>query len=150
MSVKSRSACAIALFAAALVSTAWTQETTPPRRPKPAATAANEVKPNDVSGPMQLKLRYAQKVLEGLAIEDFDQVAKNAQMLGLLAQDENWQVYQTPEYRQHSADFQRRADELAKAAKGKNIDGAAIKYLELTMCCVNCHKYTRDIQSKAK
>jgi hypothetical protein len=99
---------------------------------------------------MQLKLRYAQKVLEGVAIEDFDLVAKNAQMLGLLAQDENWQVYQTPEYRQHSADFQRRADELARAAKAKNLDGAAIKYLELTMCCVNCHKYTRDIQSKAK
>ena len=150
MSAKLKFASALALFAAALASTAWTQETTAPRPPKKAAAQANEVKSNDVSGPMQLKLKYVQKVLEGVAVENFDQIAENAQMLGLLAQDENWQVYQTAEYRQHSADFQRRADELTKAAKRKNIDGAALAYLELTMSCVNCHKHTRSIQSGAK
>ncbi len=98
---------------------------------------------------MQLKLKHAQKVLEGVALEDFDAIAQNAETLGLLAQDENWQVYQTLEYRQWSADFQRIANELAKSAKRKNIDEATLAYLQLTMCCVNCHKHTRSIESGA-
>ncbi len=63
----------------------------------------------------------------------------------LLAQDENWRVYQTLEYRQHSADFARIAGELTKAARAKNLDGATLAYLQLTMSCVSCHKYTRTI-----
>ena len=150
MSGKPILVCATASVVAALIMTPWLQETATPATPKEARAQANEAKPNDVAGPMQLKLKYAQKVLEGVAIENFDQVAKNAQMLGLLAQDENWQVYQTVEYRQHSAEFQRISDELVKGAKQKNIDAAALSYLQLTMCCVNCHKHTRTLRGGAK
>ncbi len=145
MSRIAKFACASLLGTIGLASAAWTQERPPAAAKKPRPTT-KETKVNDVAGPMQLKLKYVQRVLEGVAVEDFDEIAENAQTLGLLAQDENWQVYQTVEYRQHSVDFQHRADELVKAAKRKNIDGAALAYLELTMCCVNCHKHTRSIQ----
>ncbi len=95
---------------------------------------------------MQLKLKHAQKVLEGVATEDFDMIAKNSQKMSLLAQDANWRVFQTPEYRHHSADFQRISDSLTKAAKDKNGDAAALAYVQLTMSCVNCHKYVRGVR----
>jgi hypothetical protein len=40
-------------------------------------------------------------------------------------------------------EFQRLCDELAEKSRAKNIDGATLAYLRLTMNCVNCHKYVR-------
>ncbi|MBL8829614.1 MAG: hypothetical protein JNM18_21735 [Planctomycetaceae bacterium] len=102
--------------------------------------------PNKVSEFMKLKLQHAQKVLEGLVMEDFDIIEKNAQSLSLLSQAETWQVLQTPDYLQHSGEFRRAANAVTNAAREKNIDGAALAYLEMTMKCVNCHKYVRDVR----
>jgi hypothetical protein len=33
---------------------------------------------------------------------------------------------------------------MDRKAKDKNIDGATLAYLRLTMNCVNCHKYVRQ------
>ncbi len=106
-------------------------------------TAARSEPPNNVRDFMRVKLAHSQKVLEGLATEDFDEIAKNAQAMSLLSQATNWQVLQTPEYLQQSQDFRRTADALTDAAKKKNLDGAALAYVELTMKCINCHKYVR-------
>jgi len=95
---------------------------------------------------MQLKLQHAQNVLEGLATEDLAMVAKNAQDLSLLSQAASWNVLQTDEYIQQSAEFRRTADAMTKAAKDKNLDAAAIRYVELTMKCVHCHKYVRGVR----
>jgi cytochrome c556 len=111
-----------------------------------AAAPAQGPRPNQVSDFMKLKLTHSQKVLEGIAVEDFEMIAKHAQQMGLLAQDANWMVYQTPQYRHHSADFQATAEQLSEAAKKKNLDGAALAYVQLTMSCVNCHKYTRGLK----
>jgi hypothetical protein len=35
---------------------------------------------------------------------------------------------------------------MVKMAKDKNLDGAALAYVQLTMSCVNCHKYVREIR----
>lgn len=110
------------------------------------AGRAHGQRPDDVGGFMRLKLTHAQQVLEGLSLEDFDMVAKHSQAMALLTQDENWLVYQTPQYRQHSADFQRVCDTLTKQAKEKNLDGATLAYMQLTMSCVECHKYTRGVR----
>lgn len=124
-----------------------------PRAERPAATskstlaAAPAVKPNDVSVFMQLKLEHSQKVLEGIVMEDFSMIAKHAQQLALLTQDENWQVFQTPEYRRHSDDFVRIAERLKDAAEDKSVDGAALDYVQLTLNCVECHKHVRDVRN---
>src|ERR1700758_3417083 len=106
-------------------------------------TAARSEPPNNVRDFMRVKLAHSQKVLEGLATEDFDEIAANAQAMSLLSQATNWQGLQTPEYLQQSRDFRRTADALTDAAKKKNLDGAALAYVELTMKCINCHKYVR-------
>jgi hypothetical protein len=103
-----------------------------------------ETQPNQVKGYMKIKLTQAQKVLEGLALEDFDMIAKNAQAMNLLSRDTNWTVLQTSEYARQSEEFQRTTDAIREAAKKKNLDGAALGYVELTMKCIQCHKYVRD------
>jgi hypothetical protein len=108
-----------------------------------------EPQPNQVKDFMKVKLSQSQKVLEGLALEDFDMIAKNAQAMSLLSQESNWKVLQTAEYLRQSQDFQRTADAIRDAAKKKNLDGAALGYVELTMKCIQCHKYVRNVRMAA-
>jgi hypothetical protein len=93
---------------------------------------------------MQKKLAAAQKVLEGIATNDFDKIGKQADELTAVSKEAEWRVIKTPQYELYSNDFRRTADDLAKSAKEKNIDGAALKYVELTLTCVKCHKYVRE------
>jgi cytochrome c556 len=95
---------------------------------------------------MKLKLQASQKILEGLVREDYEAMAKNAGELKLLSLDASWQVFQTSEYVQQSLEFRRTAEALAAAAKKKNLDGAALAYVDVTMKCVNCHKYVRAVR----
>jgi cytochrome c556 len=93
---------------------------------------------------MRAKLGHSQHVLEGLALEDYDLIARGAQELALASQASSWQVLQTEEYARQSAEFRRSCDALRTAAKQKNLDGAALAWMEVTMKCVQCHKYVRD------
>jgi len=95
---------------------------------------------------MRQKLDHSQKVLEGIVVEDFDQVADGAKMLSLLSKVAEFQVLPSADYRRYSEEFRRTADELAQMAQEKNLDGSALKYVELTMNCVNCHKYVRNVR----
>jgi hypothetical protein len=110
------------------------------------AVPGNAQKPDKVALFMRAKLEHSQKVMEGLATENFDLIAKNAQAMSLLSMAEDWQVLETPEYNQHSQEFRRSADAITDAAKKKNLDGAALAYVDTTLKCVNCHKYVRKVK----
>jgi hypothetical protein len=92
---------------------------------------------------MRRKLDHSQRVLEGIVLEDFELIAKNAKTLSLLSQAAEWQVLPSAEYKQLGAEFRRNTEALIKAAGDKNLDSAALKYVELTLNCVNCHKHIR-------
>jgi hypothetical protein len=95
---------------------------------------------------MREKLKHSQEIVEGLTVENFDQIAKNAQRLGLLSHAAGWNVFQTEEYVLQSGEFRRAVEALSKHAMQKNLDGAVLAYLDVTMKCVNCHKYVRRIR----
>ena len=95
---------------------------------------------------MQLKLDHSKSVLEGLALEDYDSIAKNAQALSLLSLESTWNVISTQEYLQHSQDFRRAVKKITEAAHEKNVDRATLGYVDLTLRCVECHKYVRQTQ----
>lgn len=96
---------------------------------------------------MRQKLSSSQKLLEAIAVENYDAIAKHSQELSLLSLATNWQVFQTPAYVQHSSEFRRAADAIHDAAEKKNIDATALAYMDMTMKCVNCHKYVRGIRA---
>ena len=109
------------------------------------AGAAGE-QPDQVAVFMRAKLAHSQNVLEGLALEDYDLIARGAHDLALASQASSWQVLQTEDYARQSAEFRRSCDALRTAAKAKNLDGAALAWMEVTMKCVQCHKYVRDAE----
>lgn len=122
-------AVAVVIVLVLLVGWAWANQAGP--------------EPNDVDEFMTLKLEHAQDLLAALATEEFDDAAKHAQEISLLSQQATWQVLQTPEYNQHSAEFRRSADAISTAARDRNIDAASLAYVDMTMKCFNCHKYVR-------
>ena len=111
-----------------------------------AAVVAQESAPkaDAVADFMRAKLGHSQRVLEGLSLEDYDLIARGAQELALASQASSWQVLQTEEYARQSSEFRRSCDSLRNAAKAKNLDGAALAWMEVTMKCIQCHKYVRD------
>jgi hypothetical protein len=112
-----------------------------PRKPAP-----NDEKRADkkVAELMQSKLKHSQKVLEGVAVGDFEEIATNADELIAISQQAEWYVSKSPRYEMRSNEFRRTAEQLVKDAKAKNLDAAALDYVELTMTCVKCHKYGRE------
>jgi hypothetical protein len=97
---------------------------------------------------MRTKLEYSKKALEGITLEDFDAIARSAKALRLLSEAAEWEVPTIPnatDYVSLTREFQRLCDEMAQKARQKNLDGATLSYLSLTMNCVNCHKYVRGI-----
>ena len=95
---------------------------------------------------MRRKLTNAEKVLEGLAVNDFDMVAKHGDELMQVSKATEWAVLKTPEYKLYSNDFRRIAERLVQQAKAKNTDGVALAYVDMTLTCVKCHQHVREIR----
>jgi hypothetical protein len=101
--------------------------------------------PDKLKELMKRKLTSAQKVLEGIAVKDFDLIAKHAEELQAVGKAAQFRVVKTPRFEVYSNDFQRNAENLARQAKEKNLDGAALAYVDLTLNCVKCHKHIREV-----
>lgn len=95
---------------------------------------------------MQRKLKESHKALEGLALNDLKKVAASADELIEISKAAEWKVLKSAEYELHSNEFRRRVEQMAKAARDKNLDGATLAYVEVTMTCVRCHKHVREIR----
>ena len=103
-------------------------------------------KADDARELMRQKLQHSQKVLEAIAVNDFDGLGKHAEELILLSKEAKWKVVQSPRYELYSTDFRRNAEALVQSAKEKNVDAAALAYVDLTLNCVKCHKYVREVR----
>ncbi len=110
----------------------------------PAGRGGDVDKSSKTAELMRKKLKHSQGVLEGVALGDFDKIADNAGQLILISQKTEWMVVKGPQYEMFSNQFRKNAESLVKNAKAKNLDGAALDYVDLTMTCVKCHKYVRE------
>jgi hypothetical protein len=111
------------------------------------STPADDKKPKDEPKKltvMQRKLAHSQKALEALATNNFDKLGAAADGLIACVEDATWKINETKKYLTFSNDFLHRAENLKKAAKDKNIDGAALAYVDMTLTCVKCHQYLRE------
>lgn len=96
---------------------------------------------------MRLKLEPAKLILEGIATENYQMISHNAQEVETLTLDEKWHVLQSKEYVRNSEEFRRSVQLLRTAAKEKNLDGATLAYMQMTLNCVKCH---RDLRASPK
>jgi hypothetical protein len=95
---------------------------------------------------MQQKLLHAQKLLEGITMANFGLLEKHADEIIVLSKRNEWRVLQTPEYMRFSDELRRNAETIIRHAQKKNLDGAALAYLQMTLNCVECHKYVREVR----
>ncbi len=113
-----------------------------------SADPPNEAPPHRITPLMKMKLDKSKAILEGLTLEDFDAISRNAKALKLLSLESGWNVLQTPEYVTQSQEFRRTADMIAEAAEEKNISRATLGYVSMTVRCVECHSYMRKHRMK--
>jgi len=95
---------------------------------------------------MEKKLASAQKVLEGLAKNDFEAIRENAGILNDLSKQAAWKMVETPRYETYSEEFQRITLKMMNQGKEKNLDGAALSYVDMTLMCVKCHQHVREVR----
>lgn len=114
----------------------WIMAQTPQDQDKPL--------PIDKKRFMQRKVASASKLLESLAVENYEAIKQHSQDLLLLSQESNWNTIQTPEYVEYSREFRLVASRLRDTADERNLDAATLGYIELTMSCVRCHKHLRS------
>ena len=92
---------------------------------------------------MRQKLEASGEILEGLTTENADLIINGSKRLVEMSSAEKWQVQNDVMYRQFSGEFQRSATSLLEAAEKGNFDAAALKWIDVTMKCVDCHKFVR-------
>jgi hypothetical protein len=95
---------------------------------------------------MYEKLNHSKLLLEGIALGDFAKINRSAEALIQLSKTAEWFVYKTPRYELHSNEFRRAAETILQKAKDKNLDGVTLAYFDLTMGCVRCHQYVREVR----
>jgi cytochrome c556 len=91
---------------------------------------------------MERKLTHAQNILSAIAREDYAKLSENAEGLRKLA-EKQWIEKETPEYRAQLKDFWVVLEGIRASADDKDIDGATLAYMQMTLSCVRCHKYLR-------
>jgi hypothetical protein len=97
-----------------------------------------------LSRSMAMKLKHTQELVAALAVEDFVQLADNARALKEIGRDTLWKVSPNLKYVKYGAEFTSIAEELERHAREKDLNGATLSYVRLTLNCVECHKYLRD------
>jgi hypothetical protein len=98
---------------------------------------------------MRKKLEFSKNVLEGLALEDFALIAKNARSLRAMSRGAEWEVPTIPDVENYltlSNEFQAITTDMIRKAEAKNIDGATLDYVRMATNCVNCHKTLRTVK----
>jgi hypothetical protein len=103
-------------------------------------------KPRMLQKIMDDKLRFSQNLLAGIATANFKQIEANTDDLFALSKKAEWHVIKTPRYEMFSNEFQRACESILAKAKEKNIDGVTLSYFEMTMACVRCHQYVREVR----
>jgi hypothetical protein len=97
---------------------------------------------------MRLKLAWSQAALEGLTLEKFDLVSKNAIRMRDMTQSNQWFVFRQPDYMAHTTNFYQSVDALYMAAVDKKLDAATEAYMKVARNCVECHRLVRIEQRK--
>jgi gamma-glutamylcysteine synthetase len=92
------------------------------------------------------KLQNSQKLLEAIALGKFDKIEKHANELVRISKTAEWLAQKRPRYEQFSNEFQQAAEEIARKAKAKNMDGVTLAYFDLTKSCVRCHQHMREVR----
>lgn len=95
---------------------------------------------------MRGKLQSNQEIVEGLTTNRFDKILEGSRGVTNLVKGQHWFVIDDPEYRAFSAEMEKIAGRLNQAAENKNMEAATLRYFELTLNCIDCHRYIEGLR----
>ena len=113
--------------------------------PKPSPPLDDaEKQREEIAKVMGDKLKNAQDLVAALAIENYPMLADRANVLKRIGSSSLARVSPNVEYLKYSAEFTSLAEELERRARARDLNGATLSYIRLTINCVECHKHLRD------
>ena len=121
----------------------------PNRTPRPAAAALAQRQQQDTARAglrrlMAQKVARAELILRGLAQGDLDAVQRAADELVQIAADAKWSVDpRAGQFGVHEAEFQRRAAQLAKFARDRDVHASYYQFTQVIFACFDCHEEMR-------
>jgi hypothetical protein len=90
---------------------------------------------------MRQKLVHAQKILEAVVTSDWTTLETHSRELERLTNDPRWMVLKYPEYARHSSAFRQSVQALHTAAAQRDLEKSPKAYIDVTLQCVECHRY---------
>ena len=115
-----------------------------------ALVAANEVQGPEVASVMHEKLTRSQKILEAVVTSDWVALETNARELERLTGDPRWTALKYPEYARHSNAFVRAVNALHQAAVQRDLEKTPTAFTNMTLQCVECHRYLARARTAEK
>ena len=98
---------------------------------------------------MHGKLDMVHRVIDGIAMEDFDLVKKGALELAALSESATFKSENDPFYRHYSAYFERAVRDLIAAAESESVERTTFAYVHVTFSCTACHQHVRGTKRVA-
>ena len=95
---------------------------------------------------MRQKLVYSQGILEGMALEKYELVSKNALHMRNMSKSNFWLSIKEVDYMRATTNFQKSIEALALAAADKQLDAVTEAYGQVAKNCVECHRIVRRDQ----
>lgn len=97
---------------------------------------------------MRLKLQGSQDLLAALVRADFEAIRQSATRLNSFGRFERFVRGKNEEYDTQLRFFRNANQQIIRQANRKNVEGAALGFMQLTASCINCHKVIRDSAGK--
>ena len=117
----------------------------------PASRAAEITRHDEIRLFMRQKLVYSQAVLEGLTLEKFDLVSKNALRMRNMSQSNLWFLVNYTSFKEQTTNFQQLLDALFMAATDKKAVESNDAYRRVLDSCVECHQeFRREQRARQK
>ena len=92
---------------------------------------------------MREKLTHSEKILEAIMTSNHALLQSESEALAKATKAPAWAVLKTPAYERYSTAFLRATEDLVDAARQRDSDAAAIRYVSLTLTCYECHRYVK-------
>lgn len=106
-----------------------------------AAAAAGRAQTARLERLMQDKLASSQQLLAAVVTSNWGTLERETARLIEITENVEWMVLKTPEYERFSTDFVGALERLQAAAEARSLDEASAAYANLTIRCVDCHRY---------
>jgi len=95
---------------------------------------------------MRTKLVHTQKILEALMTSNYAALERETNALARVTETPEWAELKTSELYAYTKRFLEATQQLADAARQRDLDRAAKQYGELTTACYECHKYRKGVR----